>query len=389
MNQLLKKIIKTNRYILVIAFALAIVACSKSDNFEEPVIEAQLSVGVIRWDAWYGGPVTTEEEKMLGPSHFQERAPFFTQILTDSTISINGNSQEIMTQEIDFAVQSGIDYWAFLTYPWFTDAHGGQDTELSNAAMLYLNNINREKINFCWIVGSHLYWYSGRWEKMVERAKETCLMPNYQTVLNGRPLIYFYNTGIVSSNANITLCRDRLEKLSRDLVAAGGKDPYYVFMGWNIDNWEKAKQAGFDAWSFYAGGGVGKYADAARQVKQSRWVKPTALGIPTVPVVSSGWNYLPRIEYREKYGPQDWWTDDQYTSEQRNQLCDLPTAKELAMHLTEAINFTKSNGRCEAKTCIMYAWNEHSEGGWLCPTITKTGGIDNSRVVAVGIVLNK
>ena len=59
------------------------------------------------------------------------------------------------------------------------------------------------------------------------------------------------------------------------------------------------------------------------------------------------------------------------------------------MHLTEAINFTKSNGRCEAKTCIMYAWNEYSEGGWLCPTITKTGGIDSSRVVAVGIVLNE
>lgn len=382
MKQLLEKILKTNRFIVLIVFACVILACSKSDDVKKPVIETQLSVGAIRWDAWTGGPVTDVEEIMLGPSQFQERAPFFTQILTDSTISINGNSQEIMTQEINFALQSGIDYWAFLTYPWFSDVNG-QDTELSNAATLYLNNPNKDKINFCWIVGSHLYWYNGRWEKMVERAMETCLMPNYQTVLNGRPLIYFYNTGIVASYSNISTCRSRLEQLSSDLIAAGGKEPYYVFMGWDTNNWEKAKQAGFDAWSFYAGGGAGKYADAAQQVKTARWVLPSAKGIPLVPVVSAGWNALPRIEYYEKYSP------DEEINYNRDQICELPTPDELALHLTDALNFTKNHSNCEAKTCIIYAWNEHSEGGWLCPTITKTGGIDSSRVVAVGNVLNK
>lgn len=356
-------------------------SCQKKSENTPENISQDITIGAIRWDAWCGGPVTTKEEKTLGSSCFQERAPFFTQILTDSTLSINGNSQKVMTREIDFAVKSGIDYWAILTYPWFSDTHA-QDTELSNAATLYLNNPNKEKINFCWIIGSHLYWYNGRWEKMVERAMETCLMPNYQTVLNGRPLIYFYNIGIVASDANISTCRSRLEQLSHDLIATGGKEPYYVFMGWDTNDWEKAKQAGFDAWSFYAGGGTGKYADAAQQVKQSRWVLPTAKKIPIVPVVSAGWNALPRIEYNEKYTP------DEEINYSRNQICELPTPSELAVHLTEAINFTKNNNYCEAKTCIIYAWNEHSEGGWLCPTITKSGGIDSSRVVAIGNILN-
>ncbi len=382
----MNKIIKANIFLALIVIVCSSLSCSKSENVKKEVVKEHISVGAIRWDAWYGGPVTTVEEIILGPSHFQERAPFFTQILTDSTISINGNSQEVMSKEINFAVKSGIDYWAFLTYPWFTDSYS-QDTELSRAATLYLNHPNKGKINFCWIVGSHLYWHNGRWDKMVERAMETCVMSNYQTVLNGRPLIYFYNTGIISSDANIIMCRGRLKKLSQLLVEVGGKEPYYVFMGWNTNNWGKAKQAGFDAWSFYAGGGMGTYAAGTQQVKQSRWVKSTSLGIPTVPVVSSGWNALPRIEYREKYGPQSWWADDQYTS--RDQISELPTADELATHLMDAISFTKSNSRCEAKTCIMYAWNEHSEGGWICPTITKTGVIDSSRVVAVGNVLNR
>ena len=98
------------RHVLFVVLITQVLACNKSNDVNKPVVETQLSVGAIRWDAWTGGSVTDMEEITLGSSQFQERAPFFTQILTDSTISINGNSQEIMTQEINFALQSGIDY---------------------------------------------------------------------------------------------------------------------------------------------------------------------------------------------------------------------------------------------------------------------------------------
>ena len=67
--------------------------------------------------------------------------------------------------------------------------------------------------------------------------------------------------------------------------------------------------------------------------------------------------------------------------------------------LASALQFTKTNPkRARANTVIGYAWNEHDEGGWLCPTIKvdskETGTplknadgtfqIDDARVKALG-----
>ncbi len=384
------QIIRQLWYISLILLSMN--SCSKnkgtSNDSNNSLNEKPVLVGAIRWDAWYGGPVKEGCEKVLGPSLYQTRAPFFTKILSENSISIQGNSSEVMGKEIRFAVQSGLDYWAFLTYPWFTDQNGN-DSTLAFGANLYLNHPDRGKINFCWIIGSHLYWAKGRWEKMVSRALETCLLPNYQKVLDYRPLIYFFNTGIIESESNIQTCRERLKNLSDALKTLGGREPYYVFMGWDIADWPKARQAGFHAWSFYAGGGSGTYTSASQQVRKSRWELPVKQFIPLVPVVSSGWNRLPRIDYNEAHGPLPWWTADQYTSDKISQNCELPQPVELAAHLADAIDFTRTNNLCEAKTCIIYAWNEHDEGGWLCPTVTSTGGTDSSRVMAVRRVLIK
>jgi len=219
---------------------------------------------------------------------------------------------------------------------------------------------------------------------MTERAMETCLMTNYQTVMDGRPLIYFYNTGMVASESNIQTANDRLQNLSELIISAGGKDPYYVFMGWDLDNWPKVKRAGFDAWSFYAGGGTGSYSDTAQQVRNARWEKPAERNIPLVPVVSTSWNRLPIITYNENYGPLPWYDGDNI-----DQNAELPESSALAAHLIDALGFTKYHDVCEANTCIIYAWNEYSKGCWICPTVTRDGEIDGSRVVAIGEVVNE
>jgi hypothetical protein len=262
---------------------------------------------------------------------------------------------------------------------------------MSIAATLYLNHPDRERINFCWIIGSHLYWKPGRWEKMRGRLLETCILQNYQKVLNGRPLIYFYNTGITESEENIQTCRERLRDLNSSLIDAGGKRPYYVFMGWDISDWPKAQKAGFHAWSFYAGGGIGTYADASYQVRRARWEIPEEEGIPLVPVVSTGWNRMPRFAYQAAHGKVPWWDEDAYPPDKADQNVELPEPFEISAHLADAIGFAKMHTVCKARTCIIYAWNEHSEGGWICPTVTRDGGIDSSRVMAVrkGLEYNK
>src|SRR5450759_2636971 len=74
-------------------------------------------VGAIRWDAWTGGDVTRQVERTLGPEKYNARLPWFAEVLSDGAVRIAGGRQEVMDREIGFAVEAGLDYWAFLLYP--------------------------------------------------------------------------------------------------------------------------------------------------------------------------------------------------------------------------------------------------------------------------------
>ena len=62
--------------------------------------------------------------------------------------------------------------------------------------------------------------------------------------------------------------------------------------------------------------------------------------------------------------------------------------EEIAQHLQRAVQFVDANPDvCEVRAIIIYAWNEHDEGGWLVPTWQKDGGEDNRRLEAIRAVL--
>jgi hypothetical protein len=64
------------------------------------------------------------------------------------------------------------------------------------------------------------------------------------------------------------------------------------------------------------------------------------------------------------------------------------TAEEIAKHLQNALAFVKDNPKtCPANAIIMYAWNEHDEGGWLVPTWTAGGKPNTARLDAIRRVL--
>ena len=57
-------------------------------------------------------------------------------------------------------------------------------------------------------------------------------------------------------------------------------------------------------------------------------------------------------------------------------------------HLRAAVEWTKVNRDLNpANAILIYAWNEHDEGGWLQPTLGSDGKPDDTRVKAVGKVL--
>ena len=74
-------------------------------------------VGAIRWDAWCGdGSVTKAVESSLGQPKYHFRLPWFARVVGEGKVSINGDSQVIIEQEITHAAQAGLNYWAFLDY---------------------------------------------------------------------------------------------------------------------------------------------------------------------------------------------------------------------------------------------------------------------------------
>src|SRR5437016_498756 len=86
-------------------------------------------VGAIRWDAWYGnGGVTKAVEASLGQPKYHFRLPWFARVIGDEKVSIDGDSQTIVEQEITYAAQAGLNYWAFVDY-W--DATPGMDIALN------------------------------------------------------------------------------------------------------------------------------------------------------------------------------------------------------------------------------------------------------------------
>ena len=338
-------------------------------------------VGAIRWDGWSGkGGVVKQMERSLGQPKYHFRLPWFAQVTGVDKVSINGDSQEIIEKEIDYAAEAGLDYWAFVDY-W------DQSADLSIALERYRAAKDKRGVRYCFVeegsrmdtIGTHGF---GR---LVQHFKD----PHYQTVLEGRPLLYVF---VKTSK----LGKPAWDELKCQTIAAGLKAPYLVLMGWNPAQDEKDRVAlGFDAISAYARGGSysmtqPSYAEQCALIRRDRWEKWRDLGIPSVTFVSAGWDTRPRNERPPSWMHKVTATPDPTPSEQQKPLIDRVTAtpEELATHLREALEWTKLNRDINpSQAIIIYGWNEHDEGGWLSPTWTAEGKPNTTRLDALRSVL--
>jgi hypothetical protein len=338
-------------------------------------------VGAIRWDGWYGdATVGKAVEASLGQPKYHFRLPWFARVISEDKVSINGDSQAIVEQEIVYAAQAGVNYRAFLDY--WNEAPG-----MSVALNRYLAAKDKKGIRYSLVEeGPRLDDVGTQgWRRLVEHFRNS----DYQTVLDGRPLLFVF----VKTEK---LGKTERDELKRQTIAAGMKVPNLVLMGWNPEQDAKDMTAlGFDAISAYARGGSysmtqPSYAEQCAMIRRDRWEKCRALRIPSVTFASAGWDTRPRNER-----PPPWctWvtaTPDKMPPAQQKPLIDSVTAKpdEIAAHLREAIEWTKANRDLNpANAVIIYGWNENDEGGWLQPTLGADGRPNEERVKALEKVL--
>ena len=337
-------------------------------------------VGVIRWDAWYGdGGVTKAVEHSLAQPKYHFRLPWFARVVSESKVSINGDSQSIMEQEIAYAAQAGLNYWAFLDY--LDEAPG-----MSIGLKRYLAAKDKKGVRYCLVEEGARLDNAGAqvWSRLVEHFRS----PDYQTVLDGRPLLCLFGK-------TAKLGKIEWDDLKHQTIAAGLKAPYLVLMGWEA---EKDREAlGFDAVSEYACSGKGYTTDpesyerlTSHSVKEKLWDKWKRERTPCITFATAGWDTRPRQER-----PPSWcsWvtaTPDPTPPAKQKPLIDATTASpdELAAHIREAVEWTQANRDLNpANAIIIYAWNEHDEGGWLQPTLGADGRPDEERIKALGKAL--
>ena len=242
------------------------------------------SVGAIRWDAWSGGGVTEQVEQTLSPEKHRSRLPWFTKVDAVDRAHIDASADGIMEQEIAYAKNAGLNYWAFLTYP--------EGDAMSSALARYLRSPKRADLGFCLILHQTLSVPAARWPAERDRVIKLLQEPGYQKV-GSRPLVFAFDLKTEHPTA-----KARFDEL-RATAKAASLEPYFIYMGWSPARDFKAHAAeGFAAVSAYAHPGTepnfAKYVEA---FERHAWANALATKTPYVPLVTTGWDKRPRQDH--------------------------------------------------------------------------------------------
>jgi hypothetical protein len=373
----------------IIASILAVATCVAAAGHAEAQDRRRPLLGAIRWDMYTGHPRVTQQQEFgfLKPPEFQWRAPFFVRKtgIPEKPLYFNPDYspdivQEATDQEILYASSCGINYWAFGFYG---DQNMPIAKDFTGNLEAYLKSPYKQEINFCiimdgFIVGARTLSDWGRnavflpqnaaddWDRYVKSFIRLAKEPTYQRVLNGRPLLYVYSYDKLAahlgdkgdSHAHLQQAMASLREHAR---VAGIGDPYIAF---------SMNPPAPEAKTFIEKrimDAVFSYHYRARGTREGRlyarlWsdIREGFLarcdGLKVIPPLMSGANWMPRVRVMPQTFPPTYYTE--------------PRPGELGQHVAAGLDYVAEHpGQCEANTALMYAWNEHSEGGFLCPTM--------------------
>jgi hypothetical protein len=324
------------------------------------------AAGAIRWDAWHGDKSSVGQavETSLGPEPWHYRLPFFADVLSDSSVRIDGASQEVMDREIAYASQAGLDYWAFVTYE--------PSSAMSLSLRYYLSSQHRHDIRFCLITAPGNWGSRGEYRPSLARFVELMHQDTYLKVQGNRPLIY---VGFIEDSetemrwGSRAAFRKVLDEFRKSVMESGAGNPYIAIMDFSpVRGRQLADDLGADAIACYAPHGDEKGAPYSRLAAFAErfWESSRGTGAQVIPTVMAGWDRRPRVEHPVP------WEKSQKPGAGIEKYYQAPQPAELAAHLEHALDWTTSHAKSAgANAILIYAWNENDEGGWLVPTLSE------------------
>lgn len=312
--------------------------------------QKEVTVGVIRWDAYsetgvYGELNPSDQvARSLTPKEFHFMAPFFARFTDEGKTYFGKADQERFDREAELAVKAGIDYFA---YCWYRNSD-----VMCYARRQHITSKYADKIKMCAIIGvSHLD--DETIAELAQNMKESCYLR-----FDNRPVVYVYDS--------FKHC-DYLEKLIQAVKDAGINEELYLIGMVSRANpfiVNTLLQKGLDAIGMYSFGSLSPdepFAYSAEQTEKENISRLTYSDIlDNVPGITFGRDTRPRIKTPVTWANHGY--GGKYTLP--------PTGEELYLHVK---NVLECASKSKPKTCLGYAWNEHDEGGYCCPTVAVDG----------------
>lgn len=310
-------------------------------------------IGAIRWDAWFPGNTYPGFVERSLYTDYSFREPFYGWYNFDVP-----NAAQIMDDEINYAADAGLDFWAFVWYP-ANDPHPGIQ-RMSGCLDLYMKSTKHQRLGFAlilqtgWVAGAHI----GDWRtRFVPEFVSSMLDSKYIRVEGNRPLLFWMDTADLGSD-------DRgfgnewaaeLQYLSDEAVKAGLGAPFIVDMRHDVSS---AKKFGLDGVSDYGPASIslkGHHPYGAL-AKHDRAKLEANHGLKKVPGIGAVIDPRPRHN--------DEWTKAVGASYYGYSF-EIPTYREWYGHLVNTVQWVKTHPKetTDPGVIVIYAWNEIDEGG--------------------------
>ena len=332
---------------------------------------SRIRIGVVNWDASLTGDTYFGHYQIrsLSQAKYRTWVPFYADIKDAGNIDYHERTPEEYEAEMRYAIDAGIDYFAYVWYP-DEGSRRHEPTspndcshkvyELNYARRLYERTALKDRLNMCAILAAHPFADSD-----VYGVADALGKPYYEKI-GGRPLVYVYGGYREDLIKRVlSACRER-----------GVPDPYFVPM---LSGAPKGPMPLADAVSAYAvsaSSDVSGYPEMVRIAAENDVIRMRA-GKDIIPLFTAGWNPSPRNDR-----PTPWMSDAQGKSRYPDvRYAPPPDAAEITAGAeTFARHIDRDVGDKFAGHVLTFAWNEFEEGGFICPTYTKEGDICDSRL---------
>ncbi len=325
--------------------------------------QENLLVGAIRWDAYFStddrtSDVSRQVAKALSPKEFHWHAPFFSKFDAEGNVSFPEYTEELWIKEAEYAKQAGLDYFAYLWYD--------TNDPMSQPRKTHLKSSKKNSIQMCAILETI------RPEETMDELYEAMLSSCY-VKLDGRPVVFLYQY-------HTKWTPEMLKKLRQGAADAGVEEALYIVgMISSSDDIMASvlKNDGVEAFSWYAVGpseaGGTPYTEVAAKgldKTQSLGSVAGAYGFSVIPSVTTGYDTRPRIKNPVTWIDGDPTSPNEWEWPYGNRYTLDAAASDIGAHLKDTLEYVKNNSQnTKANMVLSYAWNEHDEGGWICPTV--------------------